>query len=207
MKTKLYIGVVGAFLLALLISACGGGNQYHQVPVQQVAYDDTLYESALCVNQLGIRVLDENCRQAPEVGYAGGYGWLHHDYHAWDNDVEVVYVGQPVDRRVYLVERNPRVSTLHIDRGRFPSYPPPGVTATSVKVSSLPVATKKSTVERGGFGAPGAKATGTPIVPARGLSSPAPGRVTTPAPAAPKATYSAPKVSAPSYKAPVKVGK
>lgn len=204
MKTKLYIGVVGAFLLALLISACGG-NQYHQVavPVAQASYDDNLYESALCVNQQNIRVDDSFCHHSPEVGYAGGYGWLHHDYYASDPDVQVVYVGQPVDTRTYLVQRNPRVSTLHIDRGRFPNYPPPGVKAASVKVSSLPVATKTSTIQRGGFGAPGTKAVGTPIT--RGLSSPAPGRTTTSAPKVSSGFSS--RSSSPSFKSPTKVGK
>lgn len=159
-------------LLGLLALTACGDQPYHQV-----SYDDNVYASALCVDQQGVRVPDSYCPIGDGV-MNQGYGWRYHSYRASDPYTDVVYVGYPVGT-TYVTQRPARVSTLHIDRGRFPDRAPAGVKASDVRVPSLATVQRSSTIQRGGFGAPGAKATGTPV-PSRTLSSAAPGRIPPP---------------------------
>lgn len=160
-----------AVLALCCLSACG--NSYHRVAAAPIAYDNSAYASALCVDQQGIRVPDNYCPIDDGVMGNGGYGWRYHPYLASDPYQDVVYVGYPVGT-TYVTTRPARVSTLHIDRGRFPTTAPVGVRASSVRVSSLPTvqSSTSSGVTRGGFGV----STGTPIVTGAGKSfaSPAP---------------------------------
>lgn len=135
-----------------------------------------------------------------------GYGWRYHPYLASDPYQDVVYVGYPVGA-TYVNTRPARVSTLHIDRGRFPTSPPAGVRASSVRVPSLPVATRpgSSSVSRGGFGVP---ATGTPLPTPTGTTfrapaalPPLPARPAAAPPAAPAPKY-APRTSGGSSSSP-----
>jgi hypothetical protein len=167
----------GSPLLALLavatafaLSACGNSNHYQPRPA---SYDDNMYASALCVDQHGIRVPDAYC-PIGDGAMNAGYGWRYHSYLASDPYTDVVYVGYPVGT-TYVTTRPARVSTIHIDRGRFPDRAPAGVKASDVRVPSLSTVQRNPAIQRGGFGAPGAKAAGTPL-PSRSLNSPAPGR-------------------------------
>jgi hypothetical protein len=180
-------------LLALLLSACG--NDYHRVPVQAapISYDNAAYASALCTDDQGIRVLDNYCPIDDGVIGPGGYGWRYHSYLASDPYQDVVYIGYPVGA-TYVVTRPARVSTLHIDRGRFPASAPPGVRSSSVRVSSLPTVQRSpaSSVSRGGFGVP---ATGTPLPTPAGQSFAAPRAL----PKAPPPARGAAAAPAPKY--------
>lgn len=155
-----------------LLALAGCGNNYHRVAAAPVSYDNAAYASALCVDQQGIRVPDNYCPIGDGVMGSGGYGWRYHSYLASDPYQDVVYVGYPVGTS-YATTRPARVSTLHIDRGRFPTTAPVGVRASSVRVSSLPTVqrTGSSSVTRGGFGAP---VTGTPLTAPAGRSFAAP---------------------------------
>jgi hypothetical protein len=185
-------------LLAFTLSGCG--SDYHRVAAP-VSYDNAAYASALCVDQQGDRVPDNYCPIDDGVMGSGGYGWRYHSYLASDPYQDVVYVGYPVGTS-YVTTRPARVSTLHIDRGRFPASPPVGVRSSSVRVSSLPTVqrTGSSNVTRGGFGIP---ATGTPLPTPAGRAFAAPATLP-PAPprvapsAAPAATPRAP-AAAPKY--------
>lgn len=155
-----------------VLTACG--NSYHRVPAP-IAYDNDAYASALCVDQQGIRVPDNYCPIDDGVIGNGGYGWRYHSYYASDPYQDVVYVGYPVGT-TYVTTRPARVSTLHIDRGRFPASPPVGVRSSTVRVSSLPVVQRNPSITRGGFGV----ATGTPLPAGKSFAAPA---VIPPAPA------------------------
>lgn len=181
-------------LLALLaFTLAGCGNNYHRVAAP-VSYDNAAYASALCVDQQGDRVPDNYCPIDDGVMGSGGYGWRYHSYLASDPYQDVVYVGYPVGTS-YVTTRPARVSTLHIDRGRFPVSPPQGVRSSSVRVPSLPSVqrTGSSNVTRGGFGIP---ATGTPLPTPTGQSFKAPAALPK-APPARVATAAAPAARAP----------
>jgi uncharacterized membrane protein YgcG len=184
--------VLLALLAAFALSGCGGQQHYHAIPAPVPAsYDNNMYASAVCVDGQGIRVPDNYCPVGD--GYMNsGYGWRYHPYLASDPYQDVVYVGYPVGA-TYVTTRPARVSTLHIDRGRFPTSPPRGVRASSVRVPSLPVATRpgSSSVSRGGFGVPAA---GTPLPTPTGSTFRAPAALPPlPARAAPVAAAAAPR--------------
>jgi hypothetical protein len=219
-KPQPLILVLLALATAFVLSACGGQQHYHAIPAPVPAsYDNNMYASAVCVDGQGIRVPDNYCPVGD--GYLNsGYGWRYHPYLASDPYQDVVYVGYPVGT-TYVTTRPARVSTLHIDRGRFPTSPPRGVRASSVRVASLSVATRpgSSSVSRGGFGVP---TTGTPLPPPTGTAFRAPAALpplpartaaTPPRPAAaPPAAAPAPKyaprTSGGSFKSPsIKSGK
>jgi hypothetical protein len=183
-----------ALLAAFALSACGGQQQhYHAIPAPRpVSYDNDLYSSTLCVSQQGIRVPNNYCLDDGMTA-PGGYGWYYQDpYRASQPDVVVVYDGYPVPSSGWSRTRPARVSTLHIDRGRFPDNPPAGVRASSVRVPSLPVATRpgSSSVTRGGFGVP---ATGTPLPTPAGQAFKAPAALP---PLPPRAAAVAPRPAA-----------
>jgi hypothetical protein len=164
--------LIAAPLALMALTACGSDSGY-----ANTAYDDDLYASAVCVDARGIRVPDDFC-PIGDGGSNQGFLWNYRPYHSSDNDVDVVLVGYPVDRTVYVPTRPSRVSTLHIDRGRAPySLPVGSAPASSVRVPTLAAEQRKSSIQRGGFGAPNARASGSPV-PARGLDSAAPGRGT-----------------------------
>jgi hypothetical protein len=166
-----YLAALPTILLAITaLTACGNGSSY-----TNTAYDDDLYASAVCVDGRGIRVPDDYC-PIGDGGSNQGFLWNYRPYHSYDSDVDVVLVGYPVDRTVYVPTRPARVSTLHIDRGRAPySLPVGSAPASSVRVPTLAAEQRSSTITRGGFGAPNARASGSPVA-ARSLDSAAPGR-------------------------------
>lgn len=138
---------------------------------------DTYYASDVpCVDQRSwIRVHDSYCPIGDGISN-GPFTWAYSEPYPSSIDYrEVVYVGYPVPHQGYSLTRPARVSTTHLYRGSFPEAPPPGVSATTVRVPTQAAAVRSSTVKRGGFGDPSAKASGSPV-PARSLDSPAPGR-------------------------------
>lgn len=181
--------------LAVAAAACAcvacGTQQADPVPV---AYDENMYAAAVCVDRDWVRVPDNFCPIGDAEFPDHPYQWVYDEYSATEIDIDIVYLGFPVDRTRYIDRVPQRVGTTHIDRGRFPARPLPGSTpSTSVKLPSAPVARAQSSgVTRGGLGAPSARATTAPR-PNRDLNSPAPGRVVPPAPSrAPARAGSAP---------------
>lgn len=170
-------------LLALLgLSACGNDRP-----------DDRYYAAAVCVDQNGVRVPDDYCPIGDGIDNQG-FAWTYHPYDVHTHDVDVVYVGYPVDRS-WTRTRPVRVTTINIDRGRYPERPLAGTPAGATTARVITVAEDRrekasgsSTVTRGGLGTPGARNAEAPA-PARNLDSPAPGRkptaTATPAPLPP----------------------
>jgi len=163
--------------LALTLTGCGNDPP-----------DGHYYAAAVCVDQDGVRVPDSYCPIGDGIENAGN-SWAYHEYHDTDPDLDVVFVGYPVDRHVYVHDRPRRVPTLNIDRGRFPERP---ATVAAAGTSSARVVTvaqerrQSSTVTRGGLGASSRNAEAPR--PVRTLDSPAPGRkvAARPTPPAPK---------------------
>lgn len=150
-----------------------------------VAYDPSAYATAVCVDRASwYRVPDNYCPIGDGELPDHPFMWVYDEYSELDLDIDVVYVGYPVERTRYVTVRPPRVSTINIDRGRFPEKAAPGTApSTSVKLPTVPVERRApSTVQRGGLGVPSARATNAPR-PNRDTSSPAPGRAV-PAPRA-----------------------
>lgn len=169
MIKHLPVVVASAFVLA----ACG--TQAPQ-PVP-VSYDENMYAAAVCVDRDWVRVPDNFCPIGDGEFPQHPFQWVYDEYSATEIDIDIVYVGYPVERTRYIDRVPPRISTMHIDRGRFPNKAPVGsAPATSSKLPSEPVRRAQSSgVTRGGLGVPGARATAAPR-PNRGLDSPAPGR-------------------------------
>lgn len=164
---------VSAAVLATL-AGCSGTPQPAYAPV---AYDDDLYESALCVDtSSGLRVPDSYCPHGDGIAN-GPFSWVYSSYRSSDSDIEVVYVGYPVNRARYVTSHNPRVRTYNVDRGRAPERPAAGQPlATSVRIAPAPAAVqRRASVQRGGLGTPGAAGTGAPTpVPNRAGAAPGP---------------------------------
>lgn len=156
------------------------------------SYDEAAWAGAMCVDNGWTRVPDNYCPIGDEPAPGHPFFWAYRPYQSSAPDIDIVYVGYPVDRHIWVNTRPARVSTLHIDRGSFPERPAAGAApATSVRVPSAPVRQQKaSTITRGGLGTPGASA-GSPK-PNRDLTSPAPGRAAPAPAAAPKALPKAP---------------
>lgn len=189
-KTKLRSLVPALVLGAVALVGCSS-----PAPAP-VTYDSNAYAATVCIDRGNwFRVPDNYCPIGDGDVPGHPFMWVYDEYDARDVDVDVVYVGYPVERTRYITVRPSRVPTANLDRGRFPERVAPGATAsTSVRVPSMPVERKapsSSTVRRGGLGVPSARATNAPQ-PNRDTSSPAPGRTT----AAPK-TVPSPKATPP----------
>lgn len=161
---SLAITAASAALIASL-TACGAPQSTAYAPV---AYDDDLYESALCIDdRSGLRVPDNYCPTGDGITN-GAFRWVYAPYSALDDadDIDVVYVGYPVDRVRYVTTHNPRVRTYNIDRGRAPEYVRAGQPAVaSARIPRAPSALQRKTVVRGGLGTPGARSTNVPTPP------------------------------------------
>jgi hypothetical protein len=182
------------FIAVFGLSACGGP------PQPTVVYDDDLFSATPCVDRGSwVRVPDSYCPIGDGISN-GSYTWAYGPPYRYDApDVTMVYVGYPVDRTTYVLVRPPRVSTTHLDRGRFPERPAPGqpqTSAATVAVSSGAVQrradvsrgtspTRNPDVRRGGLGAPQDRASSAPV-PVTSRSAAAPGRGSDSAPAAAK---------------------
>lgn len=174
------------------------------MPLLSSCDDDSSYAAAVCSGPGDFRAEDFYCSQ-PHPGYS----WAYIGYHAYDDGIDIVYVGYPLDRRIYLANPPRGVPRSHIERGGFPSSAPVGGSSVA-HVSTLAQNTgakgapKPSgrTIVRGGLGVPASRATGAPT-PVRGLDSAAPGRTAPakPVPAKLGGTVS-PKPASPPAKAP-----
>ena len=177
MTTRIPLAATLASAVLALIAGCGSDSP-----------DGHLYAAAVCVDSDGIRVPDSYCPIGDGIDNAGN-SWAYHEYRDTDPDVDVVFVGYPVDRHIYVHDRPRRVPTLNIDRGRFPERPATmaATGASSARVVTIAQERKTSTIARGGLGTPAARNAEAPR-PARTLDSPAPGRAATarPIPPAPK---------------------
>ena len=89
--------------LALTLAACGNDPP-----------DEHYYAAAVCVDQDGIRVPDSYCPIGDGIENAGN-SWAYHEYRDTDPDLDVVFVGYPVDRHIYVHDRPRRVPMLNID--------------------------------------------------------------------------------------------
>jgi hypothetical protein len=139
--------------------------------------DDHYYAAAVCVDQnTGIRVPDNYCPIGDGLDNQG-YGWNYRQYRDTDRDIDVVYVGYPVDRTVYVHDRPRRVPTINIDRGRYPERPATvaAAGATTAKVVTVAEERRSATVTRSGLGTKTGRAAEAPA-PNRSLDSKAPGR-------------------------------
>jgi hypothetical protein len=113
--------------------------------------------SGICVdNNTGVRMPDDYCPigDGPlPVGYH--FGWAYGGYHSYDDHFDAPYVGQVVDRRVFVTQRPAKVSTLYIVRG-VPARPAAGQPLTSTaRVVTPEAAAKKAPtpgITRGGLG-------------------------------------------------------
>jgi hypothetical protein len=172
---------VAALSFAAAVAALGGCST-----PQFNSYDEAAWAGAMCVDRGWTRVPDNYCPIGDEPAPNHPFFWAYRPYNASTPDVDIVYVGYPVDRHVWVNTRPARVSTLHIDRGSYPERPAAGsAPATSVRVPTAPVRQKTSTITRGGLGTPGARATNAP--------APKPGAASAAAPKAlPKAPASRP---------------
>lgn len=172
--------VAAAVAAVALCTACSANTAPPPV------WDNAAYAATVCVDGQWVRVPDNYCPIGDGIVPNHPFHWVYDEYRASDLDVDVVYVGYPVERTRYVNTRPARVPTLNLDRGGYPERAAPGTTGTSQRVPVLPVQ-RQANVQRGGFGAPNARATAAPI-PSRGLNSPAPGRVAAQAAPAPRAT-------------------
>lgn len=173
------------------------------LPLLAACDDDSTYSNAACVDTISNVRLD-NSECSPNYGDPiGAHSWAYSSYRYDEPYQEIVYVGQPMPRNIYVYQRPAKVNVTRISAPQ--PLRVPGTTATSVREPSQSLLTDKRMVTkkqeeikrnpdviRGGFGLPSARVTAAPV-PTRTLSSPAPGR------AAPKP----PKVTA----SPVKIGK
>lgn len=136
-----------ASLLTGVLVACGAGTYQ--------SYEDAAYAGAICTDPAGYRVPDSYCPIGdgpPPAGYA--YSWAYRPYRSTDRDIDVVYVGYPVDTHVWVHTRPANVATLNIDRGSFPETEPAGQPrASSARIATEPVRRAgSSSVTRGGLG-------------------------------------------------------
>lgn len=172
-------------------------------PAVAACDDNSTYADAACVDtQTNIRLPNEQC--SPDYGAPIGYhSWAYSSYGYGQQEVPVIYIGQPVQRDVYVLQRPARINVNHIS-APAPTRPP-GVTATSVSEPSQSFLTDKRMasaratkpelvqrganpgIQRGDFGVPSAQPSAVPP-PVRTLNSPAPGRATTPTSTTPKPT-------------------
>lgn len=156
---------LAAVTLAAVLTACGAS-----------AGDDGRYASVVCADRQDVRVPDNYCPIGDDDHDTGRqYGWMYAPYSSNDDDLDVAYVGYPVDRGRYSRYRPRDVPTYNLDRGRFPEHPPAGVRAESVRVPVAPSALQRraaktsgaGTVKRGGFGvtrSAGERRAGSPVV-------------------------------------------
>jgi hypothetical protein len=119
--------------------------------------DDAAYAGAICTDGGWTRVPDQYCPIGDEPVGGQQYWWRYRPYRDTDRDIDVVYVGYQVDRTVWIDRRPARVSTLHIDRGSFPTDPPASAGPVS-RAKVLTAAEKRRQddaargVSRGGLG-------------------------------------------------------
>jgi hypothetical protein len=123
------------------------------------SYDDAAYAGAICTDGTNIRVPDDYCPIGDGDAPAGyRYHWAYQPYRNTARNIDVVYVGYPVDTHVWVHQVPANVSTLHVDRGSFPVAPAAGQPRTAhVIVATEPV--RQSSVTRGGLGSTSAAAT------------------------------------------------
>lgn len=176
---RLTHSIVAAGLVAALATGCGdpGGQPEFE------SYDEAAFAGALCVDTDYVRVPDNYCPIGDRPVEGHPYFWAYQEYSGTELDIDVVYLGYPVDRTRWTNVRPPRVATTNIDRGSFPERPAPGAApATAVRVESAPVRRRNSEIQRGGLGVSNARAarpTGTPVAASAG-SAPAPRAVPAP---------------------------
>lgn len=170
MKLRKVHVAVATVTVAALSTGCGASPP---------TYDNNLFASTICVDNAWMRVPDNYCPIGDQVFPDHPYHWVYDEYTANEADLDIVYVGYPVERTRYITTRPSRVPTLNIDRGRFPERPQSGVNASTVRIPTIAVERKQgsSSVQRGGLGVPNARATAAPT-PVRRPDSPAPGRAT-----------------------------
>jgi len=149
--------------------------------------DPHYYAAAECVSDVtSIVAPNDYCPIGDGVSNQG-YSWAYREYRDTDHDIEVVYVGYPVDRHIWVHERPRRVPTINIDRGRFSPAPPAAAAgASSARVvtiaeerkaaTAVTASTGSSTVTRGGLGVSRSARNAEAPAPARSLDSKAPGR-------------------------------
>lgn len=147
--------ILSAVLVAGL-TACASATPPQADDENSQAYDQSLYAAATCVDSAWTRVPDDHCPIGDEPVPGHPYFWVYREYRADEVDLDVVFVGYPVDQRTFRNIRPKKVSTLHIDRGRFPEKSAPdSATASSTRVPSTPTLNAGSaTVQRGGLGVP-----------------------------------------------------
>ena len=166
------------FGVLALVAGCGSSGP-----------DDHDYAAAVCVDPNGFRMPDTYCPIGDGITNQG-YGWVYREYRDDTPDVDVVYVGYPVDTHVWVHDRPRRVPTLNIDRGRFPERPVTVSTAGATSARVVTIAEERkpaSAVVRGGLGVSKGGRNAEAPQPNRTLDSPAPGRkiAATPAPLPP----------------------
>jgi len=165
--------IVPALLVSAVLAGCGT-----PAPAP-VAYDPAAYAATVCVDRANwVRVPDNYCPLDDAVYPDHPFMWVYDEYREADLDVDVVYVGYPVERTRYVDVRPQRVATVNLDRGRFPEKATAGAAGTTVRMPSMPMDRRTpstSPVRRGGLGVPSARASNVPA-PSRNLDSPAPGR-------------------------------
>jgi hypothetical protein len=144
--------------------------------------DEHYYAAAVCVDQDGVRVPDNYCPIGDGIDNQG-FAWNYRPYRDTDHDIDVVYVGYPVDRTVWVHDRPRRVPTINIDRGRYLERPATVAAAgtTSARVVTIAderkvAASGSSTTTRGGLGVSRSARNAEAPQPNRSLDSKAPGR-------------------------------
>jgi hypothetical protein len=147
--------VSAVIALALVLGACGA----RPAPA---TYEEAAWAGALCVDGSYVRVPDTYCPIGDEVVAGHPYFWAYREYTDRDRDIDVVYVGYPVERGRWVNTRPARVSTLRIDRGSYPERPAAGQAQTSqVRVETAAEKRRKldaaKGITRGGLGV------GTPV--------------------------------------------